>query len=40
MAIWGNPENEVSVGLHETIGPCDEYLEQKTMYTLVTGKVS
>jgi len=40
MAIFGNPENEVSVGLHEKIGPCDEWIEQKTLFTLVTGEVS
>jgi len=23
LAIWGKPENEVSIGLHEEIGPCN-----------------
>lgn len=23
FTIWGNPENEVSIGLHEEIGPCN-----------------
>lgn len=40
MALFGNPESEVAVGLHEKVGPCDEWVEQKTMYTLVTGQVT
>jgi len=40
MAIFGNPENEISVGLHETVGPCDEWEEQKTLFTLITGEVN
>lgn len=39
MAVLGNPEDEVSVGLHETVGPCDEWIEQKTAFTLITGEV-
>jgi len=23
FTIWGNPENEVSIGIHEEIGPCN-----------------
>lgn len=40
MALFGNPEHEISVGLHEKIGPCDEWQEQITIFTLVTGQVS
>jgi hypothetical protein len=40
MAIYGNPEDEVSVGLHEKLGPCDQWMEQKTLFTLVTGEVN
>lgn len=40
MAIFGLPENEVSVGFHERIGPCDDWIEQRTLFTLVTGRVS
>jgi len=40
MVLFGDPEYEVSVGLHEKIGPCDDIMEQKTMFTLITGETS
>jgi len=39
MAVYRNPEEEVAVGLHEKIGPCDEWIEMPTVFTLITGKV-
>lgn len=39
MALYGDPEHEVSVGLHEKIGPCNEKMELQTLFTLVTGEV-
>lgn len=39
MAIYGDPEHEISVGLHEKIGPCDEWTEQETILTLINGQV-
>ena len=39
MAIFGDPEYEISTGLHEKIGPCNLRMEQKTMFTLITGEV-
>lgn len=39
MALWGDPEHEVSVGLHEKIGPCDDWIELDTIFTLFTGEV-
>lgn len=40
MVLFFNPEDEVSVGLHEKIGPCDDWVEMPTMFTLVTGELS
>ncbi|CAL8115048.1 unnamed protein product [Orchesella dallaii] len=40
MAMYGNPEDEIAVGLHEKIGPCDEWVEQQTIFTLVTGETA
>lgn len=34
MAVFGFPENEVSIGLHERTGPCDE---KEKVYTAVGG---
>jgi hypothetical protein len=39
MVVFGDPDYEVAVGLHEKIGPCDEWIEMPTVFTLVTGKV-
>jgi len=40
MVIFGKPEHEISVGLHEKVGPCDEWIEQKTAFTLITGEAN
>jgi len=40
MAVFGDPEHEVSVGLHEKVGPCNEWMDLQTMFTLVTGKTA
>jgi len=40
MVLFFNPEHEISVGLHEKIGPCDQWEEQETIFTLVTGQSS
>jgi hypothetical protein len=40
MALFGDPEYEISVGVHEKIGPCNELQEQKTMMTLITGETA
>ncbi|OXA45718.1 uncharacterized protein LOC110856826 [Folsomia candida] len=40
MALYGDPQHEVSVGLHEKIGPCNEMMELKTMFTLITGETA
>lgn len=34
MAVFGSPENEVSIGLHERTGPCDEKMK---VYTAIGG---
>lgn len=34
MALFGSPENEVSIGLHERTGPCDE---RTKVYTAIGG---
>lgn len=34
MALFGSPENEVSIGLHERTGPCDE---KTKVYTAIGG---
>lgn len=36
MVVFGHPENEVSIGLHERVGPCD----QTTVVYTATGGVS
>jgi len=36
--VWGNPEHEVAVGLHEKIGACDKWEELDTIFTLFTGQ--
>ncbi|XP_076065535.1 uncharacterized protein LOC143039413 [Oratosquilla oratoria] len=32
FAIFGSPENEVSIGMHEIAGPCDEYITVPTAF--------
>lgn len=32
MALVGNPEAEISKGLHEPIGPCDKNVSMKTAF--------
>lgn len=34
MAVFGNPEDEVSIGLHERTGDCDE---KTNVYTAIGG---
>lgn len=34
MALFGSPESEVSIGLHERTGPCDE---KTKVYTAIGG---
>lgn len=36
MVMFGHPEKEVSIGLHEKVGPCD----QKSVVYTATGGVS
>ncbi|KAK3862835.1 hypothetical protein Pcinc_031338 [Petrolisthes cinctipes] len=36
MVVFGHPENEVSIGLHERVGPCDE---TSVVYTATGGKL-
>lgn len=36
MALFGSPENEVSIGLHERTGPCDE---KTKVYTAIGGEL-
>lgn len=36
MVIWGNPENEVSVGLHEPTGPCNAVVPIQTAFGSVS----
>jgi hypothetical protein len=35
MTIFYNPEKEISSGLHETVGPCDEMLPVNTAFGMV-----
>lgn len=32
MALVGNPDKEISIGLHEPIGPCDKSVAIKTAF--------
>ncbi|KAK7869987.1 hypothetical protein R5R35_013754 [Gryllus longicercus] len=38
MVLFGNPEKEVSIGLHETIGPCNETVSLQTAFGSVLQK--
>jgi hypothetical protein len=35
MTIFFNPEDEISVGVHETIGPCNETQDVNTVLGMV-----
>lgn len=35
MVLFFNPENEVSTGLKEPVGPCDEYEDVQTAFGMV-----
>jgi hypothetical protein len=35
MTIFYNPEKEISSGLHETVGPCEETLPVNTAFGMV-----
>ena len=36
MAAFFNPEDEVSIGLHEKVGPCDVYQDVHTAFGMVS----
>lgn len=36
MVLFGNPEDEVSIGLHERTGPCDEFVPIRTAFGSVS----
>lgn len=36
MVIWGNPEKEVAVGLHEPTGPCNIDVPVQTVFGSVS----
>lgn len=35
--IFGSPEKEVSIGLHEPVGPCNEYTSVQTVLGMVSA---
>lgn len=38
MVIWGNPEKEVSIGLHEPTGPCNAVVPVQTAFGSILEK--
>ncbi|KOB73969.1 Uncharacterized protein OBRU01_03538 [Operophtera brumata] len=36
FVVWFNPENEVSVGLHEPVGPCNEMANRAEYITVIS----
>ena len=40
MAAFFNPEDEISIGLHEKVGPCDVYQDVHTAFGMVSTYVT
>lgn len=36
LPIFFDPEKEIAIGLKETIGPCDEYVDLHTIFGMVS----